>query len=405
MGGLADLRRREAAERMIKETAMSAKTIHFKVGNGDMTLVVLESGRRILIDCKITSAADDPNDDAPDVGFQLRDRLTRDTDGRLYVDAFLLTHPDQDHCAGLRRHFHLGPPGSWVKANDKIVIREMLSSPIVFRRADRKKAKDGLTLCEDAQAWRDEARRRVRLFRSQGWLADGDRIQILGEDVDGKTDDLLPILVSTGSIFSTICGVTDATFKGLLLAPLPADDVDEAEVLSKNNSSVIVRLTLAAGGNTMAGRFLFGGDAEVAIWERIRDRYKDEDLTYDVLVAPHHCSWHSLSWDSWSKMREKAKVSERARSALAQAASGAIIVSSSNSILDDDRDPPCIRAKREYEAILKPVLGPFRCVADEPGDEPLEIGVSYFGVKPSRLFVGVAGGLSTGVGGEALAHG
>ena len=203
---------------------MSAKTIHFKVGNGDMTLVVLESGRRILIDCKITSAADDPIDDAPDVGFQLRDRLKRDTDGRLYVDAFLLTHPDQDHCAGLRRHFHLGPPGSWVKANDKIVIREMLSSPIVFRRADRKKAKDGLTLCEDAQAWRNEARRRVRLFRSQGWLADGDRIQILGEDVDGKTDDLLPILVSTGSIFSTICGVTDATFKGLLLAPLPTDD-------------------------------------------------------------------------------------------------------------------------------------------------------------------------------------
>ncbi|WP_066918718.1 metallohydrolase [Methylobacterium sp. CCH5-D2] len=384
---------------------MSAKTTHFKVGNGDMTLMLLESGRRLLIDCKIGVAADDPNDEAPDVGAQLRDRLTRDASGRLFVDAFLLTHPDQDHCAGLRRHFHLGPPSSWVKADDKIVIREMWSSPIVFRRADRKNAKGGHTLCEDAQAWRDEARRRVRLFRAQGWLADGDRIQILGEDVDGKTDDLLPILVSAGSVFSTICGVTDAAFSGLLLAPMLADDDAEAEVLSKNNSSVIVRLTLAAGGNPTAGRFLFGGDAEVAIWERVRDRYTDQELTYDVLMAPHHCSWHSLSWDSWSEKREKAVVSERARSALAQAASGAIIVSSSNAILDDNRDPPCIRAKREYEAILKPVLGPFRCVADEPGDDPLEISISYFGVKPSRLLPGVAGGLATGVGSEALAHG
>ncbi|GJE31113.1 hypothetical protein LDDCCGHA_1286 [Methylobacterium oxalidis] len=390
---------------MIKETAMSAKTTHFKVGNGDMTLLVLDSGRRILIDCKIGLAADDPNDDAPDVGSQLRDRLTRDAEGRLYIDAFLLTHPDQDHCAGLRRHFHLGTPSSWAKAEDKIIIREMWSSPIVFRRADRKTAAAGHTLCADAEAWRDEARRRVRLFRAQGWFFDGDRIQILGEDVDGKTDDLLPILVSAGSTFSTICGVTDGTFTGLLLAPMLADDEEEAEVLSKNNSSVIVRLTLAAEGNPTAGRILFGGDAEVAIWERIRDEYEDEDLTYDVLVAPHHCSWHSLSWDSWSEMREKAKVSERARSALAQAASGAIIVSSSNSILDDDCDPPCIRAKREYEAILKPVLGPFRCVADEPGYDPLEISIGYFGVRPSRIVAGVAGALATGVGSEALAHG
>lgn len=384
---------------------MPAQTTHFKVGNGDMTLMVLDSGRRILIDCKITMDADNPDHEAPDVGNQLRNRLMRDPQGRLYVDAFLLTHPDQDHCAGLRQHFHLGTPGSWVKADDKILIKEMWSSPIVFRRADRKNANSGYTLCEDAKAWRDEARRRVRLFRAEGWLADGDRIQILGEDVDGKTDDLLPILVSAGSTFSTICGVTDGTFTSLLLAPMLADDEEETEVLSKNNSSVIVRMTLSADGNPTAGRFLFGGDAEVAVWERIRDKYTDADLTYDVLMAPHHCSWHSLSWDSWSDKREKAKVSDKARSALAQAASGAIIVSSSNSILDDDRDPPCIRAKREYEAILNPVRGPFRCVAGEPGDDPLEIKVGYFGVKPSRVIAGLAGGLATGVGGEALAHG
>jgi hypothetical protein len=280
----------------------------------------------------------------------------------------------------------------------------MWSSPIVFRRAKRKSEASGHALCEDALAWRDEARRRVRLYRAEGYLLDGDRILIFGEDEDGKTDDLLPILVTAGSAFSTICGQTDGTFEGFLFAPMLADDEAEAEELTKNNSSVIVRLTLAADGKPDAGRFLFGGDAEVGIWERIWDRYGKDLLAYDVLLAPHHCSWHSLSWDSWSEQREGARVSPKARAALSQAAAGAIIVSSSVEIHDDDKDPPCIRAKREYMSILDPVRGPFRCLGDEPDDEPLEIRVTWAGVKLSRL--AVAGGfLGTGVGSEALAHG
>jgi hypothetical protein len=42
-------------------------------------------------------------------------------------------------------------------------------------------------------------------------------------------------------------------------------------------------------------------------------------LAYDVLLAPHHCSWHSLSWDSWSDYGEDAEVSSDARNALGQA--------------------------------------------------------------------------------------
>lgn len=38
---------------------MAVKTMHFRVGNGDMTLILLESGRRILVDIKITDDADD----------------------------------------------------------------------------------------------------------------------------------------------------------------------------------------------------------------------------------------------------------------------------------------------------------------------------------------------------------
>jgi hypothetical protein len=264
---------------------MAAKTTHFRVDNGDMTLVELESGRRILIDINIRSAADDPDDDTPDVAKQLRDRLDRDDQGRLCVDAFLLTHPDEDHIRGLKKHFHLGDPADWSSRTDKILIREMWSSPIVFRRASKYHS-----LSDDAAAWASEARRRVALFRAGHSVGDGNRILILGEDVDGKTDDLGAILIKTNQVFSRICCVYDITFEATLLAPLIAEDEEEEEMITKNNSSVIMRLDLRVNG-LMQGRYLFGGDAEVAVWERVWDRNEKQSdrLAYDVLIAPHHC--------------------------------------------------------------------------------------------------------------------
>ena len=140
---------------------------------------------------------------------------------------------------------------------------------------------------------------------------------------------------------------------------------------------------MSSGQIADACRFLSGGDAEVEIWERLWERHSDnaeQRLGYDILQTPHHCSWHSLSNDSWSEMGEDAKVCEDARSALGQPRAGATIVASSKTIKDDDSDPPCIRAKREYKSILKDVDGDFICVADE-GGEPVEFEVKAGGLE------------------------
>lgn len=395
---------------------MTAKTTHFKVSNGDMTLIETGDGNFIVVDINIRASADDPNDDAPDVAKQLKDRLTRDDKGRLTVDAFLLTHPDADHCRGLEKHFHLGPLDQWKKTDDKIVIHEMWSSPIIFRRASRKHS-----LCSDAKAWAAEARRRVREFRANGYAYDGDRIKILGEDIDGKTDDLTEILVTGGDVFQTVRGVTDNTFSAHLLAPLLANDEEEAEFLSKNNSSIVMNVSLGKTDLQNPSYYLFGGDAEVGIWEKLWGKYGDDptQFQYDVLIAPHHCSWHSLSWDSWSDFGEDAEVSDDARSALGQPISGASIIASSKEIKDDDSDPPCIRAEREYEAILKPVNGKFTCLGELAGDAPLEFEItSSAGPKPlersivSKLAApmilglsGAAAGSQTALGSQPFKHG
>ena len=350
---------------------MTAQLSFFPVGNGDMTLIQTEGGSRILLDVNIRSAADDPDDGTPDVVSKLRKKLIRDDSGRLYIDALLISHPDEDHCRGLRKHFHLGPPDEWSKSSDKILVREIWSSPMVFRRASRRHV-----LCDDAKAFNAEARRRVRVFRDTPWkVDDGDRILILGEDEDGKTDDLQAILVRVDQPFSRVNGKDDRSMAALLLAPLPTENDDDEEILSKNNSSTILRFSLTGDGQADKCRFLTGGDAEVAIWEKLwtRHSFRSDWLTYDILLSPHHCSWHSLSHDSWSEMREDAKVSEYARRALSQARSGATIVASSNPIKDDNNDPPCIRAKREYEAIAKGVAGTFECVGERPSEKSPDV--------------------------------
>lgn len=366
---------------------MAAKITFFPVDNGDMTLVRLadSNATSLLIDCKIRSAADDPDDTTPDVASALRSRIKKDSNNRPYIDAMLLSHPDGDHCLGLEKHFWLGPLSDYPDDNKsqtekRIVIRQIWSSPMVFRRASKNHP-----LCTDAKAFNKEAKRRVKVNADNGFsVGDGDKILILGEDKDGKTDELTPILVKPGENFTGINGCANGYLTSHVLAPISPQDDDTEERLSKNGSSVIISFNIKCSEfGSSVSQFLTGGDAGVDIWERISNEYNELELEYDLLLAPHHCSWRSLSHDSWSEKGERTEVSEEARKALAQSKYGAFIVSSSKPIVDDENDPPCIRAKREYRSILG-TSGIFKCTGEEPtkaNPKPLEFEATSSGFK------------------------
>lgn len=365
---------------------MTANITFYPVGNGDMALVTLDNGQNILIDVNIRASADGEDEDVHDVAQDLKDRLPRDDEDRPYVDAFLVSHPDVDHVSGLRNHFHLGPPDEYPKNedNDQIVIRQMWSSPIVFRRASSQHK-----LGDDAKAWAQEARRRVALFREKGLegTGDGDRVLILGKDRDGKSDDIMEIVVLQDELITAANRKEDGQFEARLLAPIYIDpDQEDAEelieLLSKNNSSVILRFSVMADGKDDACRFLSGGDASVEIWDRLWRRHKDSNsdwLSYDVMETPHHCSWRTLSHDRWSEMGEKVKVSLEARSALSQTRKGAHIVASCNPIKKEEPNPPHERAKREYVAIT--ASDRFHCTEEywEKYARPIEFSITHAG--------------------------
>ncbi len=197
------------------------------VGNGDMTLIVFESGCKLLIDMKIRAAADDPDDDTPDVAAELRSL----SDPRCGRAAVYRRAPDQPSrirttapaCATI---FILGAAGETGRKfrRIKIFIRELWSSPLVFRRASSQHI-----LCPDAKAFNSEARRRVARFRAASWsVSDGDRILILGEDEDGKTPTIHRALILVKADCDALHGERTSTIWSddcpRLLAPQPRGD-------------------------------------------------------------------------------------------------------------------------------------------------------------------------------------
>ena len=154
-------------------------------------------------------------------------------------------------------------------------------------------------------------------FLKRKSLFEGDRILIIGEDEDRKSEGLESILVRLDEVFNKINGKRNDHISIRVLAPLPIqEDSEEEDRLSKNHSSVIVQISFKFDGQEDKCLFLTGGDAKVYIWEKLWSRKKNKlsDIKYDLLMAPHHCSWHSLSYDSWSEDKSAGKPRREVRS-------------------------------------------------------------------------------------------
>ena len=76
------------------------------VGNGDQSLIELQDGTTMLIDCNIRQASIDSTD--PSV-FDVKKDLLKSIgkrDKNPFVDVFVLTHGDCDHCRGFKNNFY-----------------------------------------------------------------------------------------------------------------------------------------------------------------------------------------------------------------------------------------------------------------------------------------------------------
>jgi hypothetical protein len=343
--------------------------VFWPVGTGDSTTIVVDDRLVVQVDLRDQKAADEDDAVVAPVIDRLEETLPTLDDGRPYLAVFALTHADADHCGGF---------GELLDSD--IVIGELWATPRLWRELA-----DGEEVSEDAQAFHDEAQRRVAATLEA--LADGrepasgDRVRIIGYDED-RDDHLyaqLPDAYFTfpGEAITTLDG-EDASnrFEAFVHAPFRDDCAGE-----RNETSLALQVTLRAEDGT-EGRLLLFGDLSYVTIKKIFDYSEQHDrperLAWDVMLAAHHCSRKVMYADGEDGEEELKQ--ELLDQFDRHAGTEATVVASSRPFRDADQpgdNPPHLDARDRYEEVApNGVL----CTGEHPSAE--EARPMVFGLEP-----------------------
>jgi beta-lactamase superfamily II metal-dependent hydrolase len=322
--------------------------VFWPVGSGDSTTIVVDDEHVVQVDVRQLEASTEEDDPRAPV-VDLLQELLPTKDGKPYLAAFILTHPDKDHCQG------------FADLQEKVSIGEIWLAPRVLSEFDE-------DLCDDAQVFKDEAQRRINQAR-RGKTDSGDRVRIIGyadileeDEYEGFPEEMLTI---PGNEITEIDGdECSSGFRAFVHAPFK----DDAEA-ERNDTSIALQVTLKAEGTCC--RALLFGDLSNPTVNRIFSISDQPDLEWNVLLAPHHCSKtvmyvpdddgnDELDSELMSKIEDAGKECR-------------YIVASSEPIPSRNQsgdNPPHARAKNRYEEIVE--QGHFVCTQEHPSEEAPE---------------------------------
>ena len=370
---------------------------YFPVGNGDMSLITLEDGTRILIDCKLTAKSDESTDPKVcDVKKELLSSLPK-RNGNYYVDVFILTHGDRDHCHGFKDNFYQGtPPTNKLTGDDQdlIVMDTMWFSPMIAEQYTN----------DDEDAHQCEAERRLDLHRRNHADKDkpGNRIKIIGYDSNKEYKDLNHLRAVPGDVVTRFSDKDQQTFSIFIHAPFKIHL--DSPYKDKNSASIVFQARFKAYSwrSEFCCLAMFGGDSDHTTWAEILDRTKrfkndvnQQALSWDLFLAPHHCSW------SFFNDTSNEAVQPTSLEALNYAREGALVIASSKKIVNNDDNPPYADAKKEYIKKLSSA-GKFLNTAvelNESAPEPIVFDVTANGpARAPKKFTGSSLGSAGGTG-------
>lgn len=344
----------------------------YPVGNGDCSLVTIgNTNKKMMFDCNFRQQAEGDGDEMFDVFNDLVNNELTTKCGLPFMDAFLLTHPDQDHCRGFEEKFYLWDPAS-IKDSDKkdkkILVGELWYSPRVFEEQTGE-------LNSDAKAFKKEAKRRMDLYKSDKIKADrdGNRIRIIGWTDNQELKGLEDRIVTPGNIISEVNGSKCRYFEIFIHAPFK-NDIENAD---RNETSIVSQLRFDSEKEKQIARIFLAGDAEWHVWDKIMEKTDNDDyLKWDLLEAPHHCSYTFFA-DSRDEEPNQASIDF-----LDKRESGAYMVSSSKVIKKNSDNPPCQKAKNRY--VEKVGESNFFCTSgesDNDADKPIVFEIDDDGLQ------------------------
>lgn len=325
--------------------------VFWAVGTGDSVTVCIDKNVVMQIDLHNLEAADDDEDPRTPIIDRLKELLPKKND-KPYLPLFVLTHPDLDHCKGFTRLLK------------EVTIGEIWFAPRIFREAQGK-------LCDDAIAFRQEAKRRVKANKAGNTVSAGDRVRVIGySDILKEEDDFKAMpddrFSRPGDEINEVDGVSYEDFSAFVHAPLKEDDSDS----ERNETSIAMQVALTDGEHV--GRVLLFGDLSYPslrkVWDITAEHGNEDKLKCEVFLSPHQCS-KSVMYDKNEDGETEVKqdILDDIENSLVD---GGYIIASCDPIPASNKkgdNPPHAKAKSKYEEIV--AIDHFLCTGEHPNED------------------------------------
>ncbi len=370
---------------------MPHRVIFYPVGNGDTSQIVLDGGKRILLDYRHLFRSEDNKGPEINLKARLKEEL-RDAHKKSF-DVVAFTHGDADHLGGSTDFFELRHAEKY-QGGGRVPIPELwVPAAMVLEEGTHDNRGDEVML------WRHEARHRLREGKGIRVFSKPDKLKSWLEENHLTLDSRRDLITDAGQLAPAGFTLDTDGIEFFCHSPF-IKHVDDGDDM-RNPCALIFNIRFKTGSETFD--FLAVGDSE---WEVLSDivatsnaHGNGDRLQWDLFNIPHHCSYKALS--DVKGVREtmpKPSVKEL----LLAGRNGSYVVSSSDPIADTDAareqlQPPHIQARRCYENHLREVGGAqFLVTMEEPtkrSPEPLVFTISADGITRERAIVSAAVGL------------
>lgn len=360
---------------------MAHRIIFYPVGNGDTSQIILENGKRILMDYRHRKKTEEG--EGPEINLKARLKQELKDAGRDSFDVVAFTHADTDHIENSTEFFELRHATKY-QGNGRIKIDTLwVPAAMVLEMGTNGQQSSEFVI------WRQEARHRLKEGKGIRVFSKPEKLKDWLEENDLTLESRRHLITDAGQLAPEFDIETDGV-EFFCHSPF-IKHVDDGDDL-RNAASLIFNVRFRRNGTDYD--YLAVGDSEWSVLEDIVTTTKThgnmDRLAWDLYNIPHHCSYLALSDEKGEfETTPKPLVEEL----LLLGKEGAYIVSSSCPILDtkegrEQTQPPHIQAKKCYETYRKKTGGAkFLVTMEEPNatkPEPLEFKVDNQGLSLAR---------------------